>query len=118
MGIRLEFYRTRSGVQPALEYILAQVKGHRAKIERALEYLEELGHLARRPHADYLGDEIYELRIGIERHQHRLLYFFHGRSIVVIASGILKNSDRVPQAEVDRARRRRADWLERFGGKA
>jgi len=118
MSFQLEFYRTITGTEPALDYIRSQIKSHRAKIGRALQYLEDVGHLARRPQVDYIGDQIYELRVAIEQHQHRLLYFFHGRSIIVITSGILKNEGKVPQSEVDRARKYRADWLKRFGGKA
>jgi len=91
MPFRLEFYRTVAGSEPALEYIRAQVKSHRAKIGRALQYLEDTGHLARRPQVDYLGNDIYELRVAIDQHQHRLLYFFHGRSVIVVTSGLLKN---------------------------
>ena len=116
MTFRLEFYRTESGEEPALDYVRAQIKAHRAKIGRALQYLEDVGNLARRPQADYLGNQMYELRIAIEQHQHRLLYFFHGRTLIVVTSGILKNEGKVPQAELERARRYRADWLERFGG--
>ncbi len=118
MAFRLEFYRTIAGAEPAREYIRSQIKAHRAKIGRALQYLEDVGHLARRPQVDYLSNQIYELRVAIEQHQHRLLYFFHGRSIIVITSGILKNEGRVPQSEIERARKYRTDWLERFGGKA
>lgn len=118
MVLRLEFYRTRRGTEPALDYIRALAKTHRAKIGRALRHLKDLGPLARRPHVDYLGDDIYELRAPIDRHQHRLLYFFHGRAIIVVTSGFLKNKDRVPRAEIARARAYRADWLRRFEGKA
>jgi phage-related protein len=117
MAFRLEFYCTAAGIEPALEYIRAQVKAHRAKIGRALRYLEEVGHLARRPQVDYLGDSLYELRVAVDQHQHRLLYFFHGRSIIVITTGILKNQGRVPRSEIDRALKYRTDWLARFGGK-
>lgn len=73
-----------TGAEPALDYIRSQIKVHRAKIGRALQYLEDVGHLARRPQVDYLGDQIYELRVAIEQHQHRLLYFFHECSIIII----------------------------------
>ena len=116
MPFRLEFYRTVAGSEPALEYIRAQVKSHRAKIGRALQYLEDTGHLARRPQVDYLGNDIYELRVAIDQHQHRLLYFFHGRSVIVVTSGLLKNEGKVPQSVIERARKYRADWLKRFGG--
>lgn len=117
MAVQLEFYRDAAGREPALEYIRAQVKAHRTKIGRALQYLEDTGHLARRPMVDYLGGDIYELRVAIDQHQHRLLYFFHGRSIVVVASGLLKNTGKVPEVEIHRARICRTDWLRRFGGK-
>lgn len=118
MAYRLEFYRTLTGAEPSLQYIRGQIKSHRAKIGRALQYLEDMGHLARRPQVDYLGNDIYELRVAIEQHQHRLLYFFHGRSIIVVTTGLLKNEGRVPQLEIDRACQYRADWIERFGGDA
>lgn len=116
MTCRLEFYRTTRGNEPALDYIRSQVKAHRAKIGRALRYLEELGHLARRPMADYLGDGLYELRVAAERHQHRMVYFFHRRALIVVTSAFLKNEDAVPPEELARARSRRADWNQRFGG--
>jgi phage-related protein len=117
MAFRLEFYRTIAGSEPALEYIRAQIKSHRAKIGRALQYLEDTGHMARRPQVEYLGNDIYELRVAIDQHQHRLLYFFHGRAIIVVTSGFLKNEEKVPQSAIKQARKYRADWLNRFGGK-
>ena len=114
----LEFYRTRRGDEPALDYVRAQVKAHRAKIGHALRNLEVLGHLARRPMADYLGGGLYELRIAAEGHQHRLIYFFHRRTLIVVTSAFLKKDDAVPPEELARARRYRADWIERFGGAA
>lgn len=118
MANTLEFYRACDGTEPALEYIRAQVKGHRAKIGRALQYLEDMGHTARRPQVEYLRSNIYELRVPIEKHQHRLLYFFRKRSIIVVTSGFLKNKDRVPLVEIRQAIQYRADWLRRFGGGA
>ncbi len=115
---RLEFYRTPRGDEPALDYIRAQVKAHRAKIGRALRYLEELGHLARRPMADYLGNGLYELRVAAEGHQHRMVYFFHRRTMIVVTSAFLKKEEAVPLEELAHARRYRADWIQRFGGSA
>ena len=93
------------------------MKPHRAKIGRALAALEELGCLARRPLADYLQEGLYELRVAVEGQQHRLLYFFQGQEIIVVASAFLKKDSAVPAEELALARRRRTDWLERFGGK-
>ncbi len=38
MTFSLEFYRTRRGTEPALDYIRTLVKAHRAKIGRARAY--------------------------------------------------------------------------------
>lgn len=113
---RLEFYRTARGDEPVLDYIRAQAKAHRAKIGRALQYLKELGHSARRPMVDYLGSGIYELRIPADGHQHRVLYFFHERTVIVVTSAFLKNEEKVPPEEVTRALRRKAEWIKRLAG--
>lgn len=114
MTFRLEFYRTARGDEPVLEYIRAQVKRHRATIGRALRNLEGLGNAARRPMVDYLGNDLYELRIPIDGHQHRVLYFFHARSLIVLTSAFLKNEEKVPQEDLTRAWRRRRDWIDRL----
>lgn len=118
MPYALRFYQAASGEEPALDYIRAQIKSHRAKIGRALRYLEETGHLARRPLVDYVGGGLYELRPIVEGHQHRLLYFFHGQTIIVVTSGFLKNMKRIHAAELIRAQDRRHDWISRFGGRS
>lgn len=35
--------------------------------------------------------------------QYRILYFFHGQNVVVLAYGIVKEDNRVPVADIDRA---------------
>lgn len=74
----------------------------------ALELLAEFGHELRRPHADYLRDGIYELRVKHGRVNYRILYFFHGRQVAVVAAAFTKE-DRVPPAEIERDIRRK--WL-------
>lgn len=44
-----------------------------------LERLEEEGHDLRRPEADYLRDDIYELRVRFQSVNYRMLYFFYGQ---------------------------------------
>ena len=60
----------------------------------------------RRPEADLLREKIYELRASLQGVPYRLLYFFHGNTVVVLASGIVKE-DRVPPVEIERAVERR-----------
>lgn len=67
-----------------------------------LERSEELGHELRRPVADYLRDDIYELRVGFQGIHYRMLYFFHGRTAAVVSHGLIKERE-VPPKEIDKA---------------
>jgi phage-related protein len=67
-----------------------------------LRRLEELGHELRRPEADVLRDGIYELRIGLQGLNYRILYFFHGKEAAVVSHGLIKER-RVPPGEIDLA---------------
>jgi phage-related protein len=67
-----------------------------------LGQLAEQGHALRRPAAEYLRDDIYELRIRYGSVNYRILYFFHGRTIAVLAHGLTKEKD-VPDRDIDLA---------------
>ncbi|MGA2609867.1 MAG: type II toxin-antitoxin system RelE/ParE family toxin [Terriglobia bacterium] len=73
-----------------------------AKCLVRLKRLEDLGHELRRPEADYLRDGIYDLRASYQGVHYRMLYFFHGRSVVVLTHGVVKERE-VPAKEIDRA---------------
>ncbi|MCP9470284.1 MAG: type II toxin-antitoxin system RelE/ParE family toxin [Nitrospira sp.] len=62
----------------------------------------------RLPEADLLRDSIYELRVGLQGINYRILYFFHGQTAAVLAHGLVKERV-VPSREIDvaLARKRR-----------
>jgi hypothetical protein len=59
-----------------LIWVSAQQSKTRDKLFDAISRLEELGFELRRPEAEYLGNEIYELRIRKGHVNYRPLYFF------------------------------------------
>ena len=65
-----------------------------------------MGHELRRPEADYLRDDIYELRARRGRVQYRILYFFHGQRLAVLAHALTKEGQ-IPPADIERAIRRK-----------
>ena len=71
-----------------------------------IELLAQFGHELRRPAADYLRDGIYELRAKQGHVQYRLLYFFHGRQVAILAHSLTKE-DRIPNADIERAIKRK-----------
>jgi phage-related protein len=77
----------------------------------AIGRLSELGHELRRPLADFLRDGIYELRIRKGRVHYRILYFFHGRNLAILGHALTKE-DKVVQANIERAIRRKKAFEE------
>jgi phage-related protein len=75
-----------------------------------LERLRQLGHELRRPEADLLRDGIYELRVGYQGVNYRMLYFFHGSIAAIVSHGLTKERA-VPPIEIERAKQRRAEFL-------
>ena len=92
---------------PLVDWLESIPKKPRAKCVAALTGLEELGHGLRRPEADYLRDDIYELRVRLQGVNYRMLYFFHGRTAAVVSHGCTKERH-LPKREIDRAVERKA----------
>jgi phage-related protein len=101
------FFRDEDGGAPFLDWFDRLPEKAKVQCRARLELLAEQGHQLRRPAADYLRDGIYELRAKAGRVQYRMLYFFHGRQVVVISHGITKQEAAVPPTEIERARRRK-----------
>jgi len=97
---KLLLFQEESGAVPALEWLDGLTQKARDKCRVKLERLAELGHELRRPEADYLRDDIYELRVGLNHVNYRMLYFFHGHRVVVLSHGLTKKK-RVPPKEID-----------------
>lgn len=72
--VRLIFWCDASGVAPLLAWLDELPRKARAKCVARLQRLAELGHEIRRPEADLLRDGIYELRVGLQGINHRMLY--------------------------------------------
>jgi phage-related protein len=70
-----------------------------------LTLLQQSGHELRRPNADYVGGDLYELRAKFHRVNLRMLYFFHGQEAVVVSHGFTKEKE-LPQNEIDLATKR------------
>jgi phage-related protein len=110
---KLIFFREADGTAPVVEW-LTQLRRKNprayAKCRVRLMRLAEMGHELRRPEADYLRDGIYELRSRLGSVNYRVLYFFHGRNVAIVAHGLTKE-DEVPNREIEQAIKRRTAFL-------
>jgi phage-related protein len=104
--VEVIYFQEADGKVPVLEWISILPERAQAKLATVIELLEESGHEMRRPLADYLRDNIYELRAKLQHTNYRILYGFHGRSAVVLVHGLTKQRASVPDRDIDLACKR------------
>lgn len=109
-------YTLPSGRVPVEDYLDGLDIKLRAKTLRTILLLQKYGPMLREPESKHLSDGIFELRTTFGGNTGRVLYFFFHEGKVVITHGFVKKSRKTPKEEIDRAKRYRADYLERFGG--
>jgi phage-related protein len=102
-------YRDDDGRIPLIDWLASLPEEARDRSIARLVLLGEQGHELRRPHAENLGAGIYELRIKFVHVNYRVLYFFHGRTTVVVSHGFAKERV-VPPRELKLARDRMAKF--------
>jgi phage-related protein len=99
------FFREKGGSAPVVDW-LAELKTTNQKAwancRVKIEMLAQFGHELRRPAADILRDGIYELRAKQGHVQYRILYFYHGRNVAILAHSLTKE-DEVPDVDIERA---------------
>jgi phage-related protein len=103
------FYQESEADVPVLDWLKELRRSDQRAYEicvAAIQRLVEFGHELRRPLADILRDGIYELRMHKGRVNYRILYFFHGRNLAILAHALTKEN-KVPRADIERAIRRK-----------
>ena len=107
------FYDKADGTEPAKDFILSLDKKMRAKMLRTISLLADNGPDPREPCSKPLGDGIFELRAKVGSDISRVLYFFIVGRRVILTNGFIKKTQKTPPAELERAKRYRADYLGR-----
>jgi phage-related protein len=105
-------YRDADGSAPVLDWLAELGRRDRAALLKAharLALLEEMGHELRRPVADAVRDGLFELRWRVGRSNYRILYFFHGSRVAVVAHGLTKEAA-LPLADIERALARKREF--------
>jgi phage-related protein len=101
-AVHVLLYKEDDGTIPILEWLDSLPSKVQDKCVARIKRLRDLGHELRRPEADYLRDGIYELRLRHQTVNYRVLYFFHGKSVVVLTNGLTKEKEVAP-GEIDKA---------------
>ena len=111
----VEFYETETGKQPAREFLLSLNTKMRAKMADTISILQDNGYELREPYSKHLSDGIFELRAKVGSDATRVLYFFYVGGRIILTNGFVKKTQKTPAKEIERAKRYRADYLQRKG---
>jgi phage-related protein len=112
---KVELYDRSDGTSPVAEFIEEQSPKDQAKIFAELDDMVEFGLMPRGNKLKHLEGKLWELRFrGMDR-QFRFIYFAHTGRRIVILHGFSKKTRKMPRRELNTARRRLQDYLDRHG---
>lgn len=109
----IDFYKTTNGHCPVQEFLDSLDFKMKAKVLRMILLLEECGNDLREPYSKYLGNEIFELRTKQSSNITRVLYFFISGRKIILTNGFIKKTQKIPQIEIDKAKKYREDYIQR-----
>lgn len=67
----------------------------------------------REPYSKNLDDGIFEIRGKVGSDISRVLYFFYYNGKIIMTNGFVKKTQKIPKAEIEKAKKYRKDYLER-----
>ena len=108
-------YETKAGKSPVNDFIATLTQNEKDWMAVCMEQLKKEGYKIRRPQADYLRDDIYELRIQLRgRKKARTLYFFCYDDYIVLTHTFIKRTKEVPSKEIEKAIKYKNTFLEKY----
>ena len=109
----VEFYEDTNGNKPIEEFLLSLDVKMQAKLLGLLQILQEKGNQLREPYSKHLEDGIFEIRGKVGRDITRVLYFFYYDGKIILTNGFVKKTQKTPKKEIQLAKRRRDEYIER-----
>ena len=111
--LEVEFYDLPNGREPAKDFLVSLEPKMRAKMLWTIQLLQENGTALRMPYSESLEDGIFELRAKVGSDISRVLYFFFVGDKAILTNGFVKKTQKTPEAEKDKAKKYRAEYLSR-----
>ncbi|NQT90229.1 MAG: type II toxin-antitoxin system RelE/ParE family toxin [Candidatus Omnitrophica bacterium] len=98
---------------PARDFIDSLDITTQRKFFYKIELLEQFGNKLTEPHAKYLGDDIYELRLEGTDGAIRALYFFFVGNKIIFTNMFKKKTQKLPKKEIELAKQRKSSYMEK-----
>ena len=109
----VDFYDLADGTRPAEVFIEGLPPKMMAKVLRSVHMLQLNGSELREPYSKHLDDGIFEIRAKVSTDISRVLYFFMVGRKAILTHGFIKKTEKTPLSEIDRAKKYRAEYLNR-----
>ena len=113
-GFKLIAYEKENGKVPVEEFLDSINPKMRAKLYGLMGILQEKGNMLREPYSKHLEDGIFELRCQFGTDITRVLYFFFYEGKIIMTNGFVKKTQKTPKEEIQLAKERRKDFIERM----
>lgn len=107
------FYSDAQGNEPVKDFAVALNYEQRRKVIRAFQLLQEFGTALREPNVKHVAGDLWELRVQESGNAFRIIYFLWRDRQFVLLHALTKKTMRLRPEDVETARRRRDDWMER-----
>jgi phage-related protein len=107
------FYETESGACPVAKFLRKQISAVKDAVAAAFTHIEADSN------SDHLfqkmvnTDDLWEIRVRQNRDIFRVLCFFDGAALVVVASGFQKKTQKTPSQEIKTAEARKKEYFRR-----
>ena len=110
--MRLNFYQTGRGREPAREYIDSLEAKQAQKVSQVLAAIQNCSGQVPPQYFRHLeGSRIYEVRVVFSGNIFRILSFFGEKDLLLLAHGFTKKTQRTPRREIERAEKRRRAYF-------
>jgi|SRR5690606_35897049 len=110
----VKFYRLPNGRAPVEEFLRELPAKPREKVVKWIEFLEEFGPEWGKPHIEQLAPKIRQLRVKHGSNIYRIPFFTASGQVLVLTHGFVKKDNKTPQREIERAKRYREDYFNRY----
>jgi phage-related protein len=109
----VDFYANAAGVAPVEQFLDGLQKKQRAKLLGLIEKLQEHGMALPFPYSSQVEGRLRELRTRLGKTRLRILDFCDANQEFQLLHGVVKATEKLERADVQRASDRMADHIQR-----
>ena len=111
--LEVELYRTAAGKEVVADFLDSLPSKDLAKVLRDIDLLAEYAPDLHEPYTKHMDGPIWELRSKFSSNIYRIFYFIWRDNRLVLLHGFTKKTQKTPPKELEIARKRYAEYVER-----